>query len=388
MGYICSGMSEPRPGTPLDLAGELSAAASAGKTIRLAGNRSKARMGPSAEHADVTVSTSNMCRVLEYEPGDLTISVEAGLRFAELDILVAKHQQMVPLDPPFLKSATVGGVVAANSCGPRRRLYGSARDLVIGMQFATLEGKLVNSGGMVVKNAAGLDVAKLMVGSLGTLAAITVVNFRLVPRPQFVRTYIACFSTFAEAVAARDRILGSYLRPAAIDLLNPAAAARVGRAGYCLVVQGGGNEAVIERYSRELAGFEGIDAETAGHLWHGIREFTPDFLRDHAAGSVVRVSTPLSQIGCVPGSGAAPVVWRAGSGVGYLHFAGGGAATAWLAEAADRGFRAVIEFLPEGGTPSVERWPRPGSEFAMVAKIKEALDPRRLLNPGGLYGRL
>ena len=91
---------------------------------------------------------------------------------------------MVPLDPPFAEAATVGGVVAANSSGPRRRLYGTARDLVIGMQFATLEGKLVQSGGMVVKNVAGLDMAKLMIGSFGTLAAIAVVNFKLLPMPE------------------------------------------------------------------------------------------------------------------------------------------------------------------------------------------------------------
>ena len=97
---------------------------------------------------------------------------------------------MVPLDPPFADQATVGGVVAANSSGPRRRLYGTARDMVIGMRFATLEGKLVQSGGMVVKNVAGLDMAKLMIGSFGTLAAIAVVNFKLVPMPEAERSFL------------------------------------------------------------------------------------------------------------------------------------------------------------------------------------------------------
>ncbi len=122
--------------------------------------------------------------MLEYEPRDLTISVEAGLPWREFTSLLAANRQMVPLDPPFAADATVGGVVAANSSGPRRRLYGTARDLVIGMRFATLEGKLVQSGGMVVKNVAGLDMAKLMIGSFGTLAAIAVVNFKLLPAPE------------------------------------------------------------------------------------------------------------------------------------------------------------------------------------------------------------
>ena len=136
------------------------------------------------EPADEQVSTSALGRVLQYEPRDLTISVEAGLPWRELTRVLAENRQMVPLDPPFGADATVGGVVASNSCGPRRRLYGSARDLVIGMKFATLEGKVVQSGGMVVKNVAGLDMAKLMIGSFGTLAAIAVVNFKVQPMPE------------------------------------------------------------------------------------------------------------------------------------------------------------------------------------------------------------
>src|SRR5207253_6569691 len=121
----------------------------------------------------------------------------------------------------FAEQATVGGVVAANSSGPRRRLYGTARDLVIGMTFATLEGKLVQSGGMVVKNVAGLDMGKLMIGSFGTLAAIAVANFKLLPMPEAERTFLLGFADLASAINVRDRILTSVLQPAAIDLLNP-----------------------------------------------------------------------------------------------------------------------------------------------------------------------
>src|SRR5678816_719386 len=131
-----------------------------------------------------------MKRVLAYEPRDLTISVEAGIRYSDLTRILAQNRQMVPLDPPFSETATIGGIVNANSSGPRRRLYGTARDLVIGMKFATLEGKLVQSGGMVVKNVAGLDMAKLLIGSLGTLAALAVVNFKLIPKPVGSRTFL------------------------------------------------------------------------------------------------------------------------------------------------------------------------------------------------------
>ncbi len=156
--------------------------------------------------------------------------MEAGLRWSEITRILAENRQMIPLDPPFAASATVGGVIAANCSGPRRRLYGTARDLVIGMQFATLEGKLVQSGGMVVKNVAGLDMGKLMIGSFGTLAAVTAVNFKLTPLPEVERSFLLPFETLSEAIAARNRILSGPLQPAAIDLLNPAAGASVGRA--------------------------------------------------------------------------------------------------------------------------------------------------------------
>src|SRR6202035_1286783 len=121
------------------------------------------------------------------------LSVEAGTPWAEVCRVLDEHHQMIPLDPPYAGSATVGGVIATNGSGPRRRLYGSARDLVIGMRFATLEGKEVQSGGMVVKNVAGLDMSKLLIGSFGTLAAITVVNFKLLPMPEVERTFLLCF---------------------------------------------------------------------------------------------------------------------------------------------------------------------------------------------------
>ena len=139
-------MEQPR--TPEELAGILARAATQRKTIEVGGNFSKrAGAGPSGT-SEVNVSTGQMKRILAYEPRDLTISVEAGISYGDLNRALAANRQMIPLDPPFSDHATIGGIVASNSSGPRRRLYGTARDLVIGMKFATLEGKVVQSGGM------------------------------------------------------------------------------------------------------------------------------------------------------------------------------------------------------------------------------------------------
>lgn len=343
--------------------------------------------GP-VEPAEVCISTAALNRVLAYEPRDLTVSVEAGLRWRDLTRLLAEHQQMVPIDPPFAETATVGGVIAANSSGPRRRLYGTARDLVIGMQYAMLDGKLAQSGGMVVKNVAGLDTAKLMIGSFGTLAAIAVVNFKLIPRPEGERSFLLAFDDLRSVIAARDRIVRGALTPAAIDLLNPAAAAGLGSRGWTLAIRAGGNTAALNRYERELAqlgtgvAFDDYRQET---LWRHIEDFAPQYLERHPDGAIVRVSCTLKGMEPVVGSFSGQALARAGSGVCYGCFEQAEAAAAWMSQAASSGWKAVIEFAPEAKKPSLDLWPAPGADLEIMKRIKNLFDPSNLLNRGRLY---
>jgi glycolate oxidase FAD binding subunit len=380
----------PSPQSPRDLADRMREAASKGRTITLSGNGSKRRMAGPVPRADEEFSTAGLNRVLKYEPHDLTISVQAGLPWRELTRVLAENRQMVPLDPPFADAATVGGVVASNSSGPRRRLYGTARDLVIGMQFATLEGKLVDSGGMVVKNVAGLDMAKLMIGSFGTLATIAVVNFKLCPMPELERSFLLPFESAAKALETRDRITGSVLQPAAIDLLNPAAAVTMGNRAWLLAIRTGGNHAVIDRYERELAqlaegvAFNGPEHET---LWRHVEDLTPQFLEKRPDGAVVRASCTLKELTAVLESFEGPAVARAGSGVCYGYFEESRAASAWLATAAGRGWKAVIEYSREDRQAS-GLWLSPGGDFAIMQRVKNLFDPGSLLNRGRLYGRI
>ena len=225
------------------------------RTLQLRGAGSKRLMAGPVAAADVEISTSSLRRVLAYEPNDLTVSVEAGMPWSELTTLLAEHRQMVPLDPPFSPIAPRWAASSpSNSSGPRRRLYGTARDLVIGMTFATLEGKLVQSGGMVVKNVAGLDMGKLMIGSFGTLAAIASLNFKLAPVPEVERSFLLPFPDAASAIAARNGILQGPLQPAAIDLLNPAAGASLGNKAYLLAIRVAGNAAAVESLRARVRG--------------------------------------------------------------------------------------------------------------------------------------
>jgi glycolate oxidase FAD binding subunit len=358
-----------------ELAALLAEAGASGRSVTLGGNSTKAGMGGPIAAADVAISTAKLNRVLQYEPRDLTVSVEAGITYAELSRVLAEHGQMIPLDPPLgeraTEWATVGGIVAANVSGPRRRLYGTARDMVIGMTFVTLEGKLIRTGGMVVKNVAGLDMGKLMIGSFGTLAAMAVLNFRVHPLPAATRTFVQRFGDVAGAMAARDTVLRSVLQPAAIDLLKV-------DGGYELLIQAGGSRAVLDRYSRELAGARAVEGGEERSLWERIRELTPRFLAEHPDGVVVRVSCGLPEVGRVMEAMPRVALARAGSGVCYGYYA----------EAGESRHKGVIEFAPAGVRESAELWPDPGSDFAMMKKIKDMFDPRGLLNRGRLYGRI
>jgi glycolate dehydrogenase FAD-binding subunit len=335
-----------RPENPDELAAALHDAACAHRTIRLGGNFSKDCIGGPVAPADVTISTSSMNRLLQYEPRDLTVSVEAGMPFLDLVHTLSARRQMLPLDPPWLRESTVGGVLAANLSGPRRRLHGTARDMVIGMTFATLEGKLINSGGMVVKNVAGLDMAKLMIGSFGTLAAIATVNFKVFPIPAASRTFVMEFATAAEAFAERDRILSSVLQPSAIDIVN-------WPRGFRLVICAAGNRTVLDRYSREFERAV-IDDEAADT----ISEFSHRYLAANPGARVVSMTMPLSEMSAVADKLDVPFIARAGSGVIYAHYL--------------------------NGAPEIPL----SSDFATMTKVKEMFDPERLLNRGRLHGHI
>jgi glycolate oxidase FAD binding subunit len=260
------------------------------------------------------------------------------------------------------------------------------------MTFITLEGKEVRSGGMVVKNVAGLDMAKLLIGSFGSLAAIAKVNFKVFPRPPEERTYVLAFDAPEAALQARDLLLRSVLQPAALELASPAASALLGSlpAGYVLLVETGGIEAALARCDRECkavahsAGareFALLGPQQAGALWPAVRDFTAP-----GDDAVVRISSPLARLDkafAVARDG--PALARAGSGVTYVRTADPVDLTA---RARSAGLYAVIESWSSPEKQQAELWADPGPELQVMAQIKDALDPQRLLNHGRLYNRL
>jgi glycolate oxidase FAD binding subunit len=393
--------TELAPATVEELREALREAAGAAQSIELGGNFSKRTMGGEAPPANVVVSTRSLARVLSYEPKDLTISVEAGMKFRDLADALAANRQMLPLDPPFFEEATVGGVVATNGSGPRRRRYGTARDMVIGMKFCTLAGKEIQSGGMVVKNVTGLDMAKLLIGSFGTLACIASVNFKVFPCPEEVRTFGLSSDSLETLLSLRRDLAASTLQPTAMDLLNTEAAQYLGfdlPARYSLFAEMSGNSALMDRYQREfeqLAGAAGgttltsLSGDAAPALWRSIRELTPTVLKAQPASVVLRVSGLPAGIGQIVRAAAErAVLIRAGAAVGYIYCPGVDDARRCLAEARGMGLSTVVEHAPLGERAGLESWPGPGSEIEIMRLIKQRFDPSLLLNRGRMFQQI
>ncbi len=212
------------PRDEAEVSSVLAAATAQRLTVAVRGGGTKLDWGSPPERCDIVLSTSRISGIVEHEPADLVCVVRAGTTLVHLqDQLgsVPGFRQRLMLDPPQGAHATVGGVVATAASGPLRTRYGTARDLVIGASFVLSDGTVGRSGGKVVKNVAGFDVAKLLVASLGTLAVITEVAFRLHPLPAASRTVLFGSRSPDELCAFARAVGGMQVTPSVVDLHWP-----------------------------------------------------------------------------------------------------------------------------------------------------------------------
>lgn len=182
------------------------------------GNGSKLKWG-SLTKVDIVVSTQRLNKIINHAVGDLTLTVEAGVKFADIQATLAKHNQILALNPTTPDLATIGGIIATNDTGSLRQRYGSVRDQLLGVIFVRADGQIAHAGGKVVKNVAGYDLMKLFTGSYGSLSIITEATFRLYPMQSASGTVMLTGSKEAISQAA-DIIRGSALTPTQAELLS------------------------------------------------------------------------------------------------------------------------------------------------------------------------
>lgn len=216
-----------RPGSPEQVAAVLAAAGRHGAAVIPRGEGTKLGLGAPPRRADVLLALAGLNAIGDYSPADLTVTCQAGARWAGLQADVGAQGQMVPLDPPFRDRTTAGGVVAANASGPSRAGYGSARDYLIGVQVANADGTISKAGGKVVKNVAGYDLNKLYTGSLGTVGIILETTWKLLPLPAMSATVLFALDGWASGTQIALQIVRAGLQPRAAQIFDRKAMRRV-----------------------------------------------------------------------------------------------------------------------------------------------------------------
>jgi len=418
--YIVDGLAPQiaaRPASAQEVSELVKFAAAEKLAVIPTGARTKLGIGMPPARYDLAIDMTRLDRVISYDPGDLTLSVEPGIPLAHLAEVLAEHNQFLPLDVPFSDRATVGGTLASGIDSPLRQAYGTARDFVLGMEFISGNGALTKSGGRVVKNVSGYDLHKLFLGSIGSLGVITRINFKTFPLPRASATFLASFADATAAANFNSLIQKSSLRCQSVEILSPKAAEILDaptNEGWSVTVSIAGNDAVITRAHRELEtmarsaapnslrNFVRLDTAAEKFLSLAIREFPATAATNRAVvaklsclpDSIASLCQQTSSIADKHSIPAAHIFH--GVGVGYCALLTQGNSAAQLKECSQ-------QLLALGGTNNISAsipccsfelkrelsvWGPPREDFILYQRVKRAFDAHNIFAPGRFVGGL
>lgn len=379
------------------------------KPVCAVGGRTAMKIGYALNDDDMEfVSLRNLQRMVEYPSRDMTITVQAGMKLEPLQQLLAIENQQLPIDLPFPGRSTIGGAVATNWSGPRRFGYGTLRDYLIGVTAVDAGGRVFKAGGRVVKNVAGYDLCKLLVGSLGTLAVISQLTFKLRPRPIDSATLWCSCTNFETLERIFERLVSSQARPVALDVLNKAAV-----------------DQIIHKIGNDLPSSEcvlaiGVEGTPEDVRWQldvlrdEVGVYSPTAMDELDAEFTQRVYQAMCEFGR---NAESPLVFKSGilpsrvmafvrkatsDGLSVLAHAGDGIVFGQFPEEIATLNKAETVVLPlremaQSGQGYLfllhceDEWKRQlrlnvdsYSSFGLMQKLKQQLDPENLLSPGRL----
>jgi glycolate oxidase FAD binding subunit len=417
-----------RPATAQEAAEIVRFAITEKLAIVASGSRSKLHLGMPPARYDLALDTTAMHDLAHFDPADLTLSVGAGMPLRQLSKVLAEKGQFLPLAVPCYETSTVAGALASGIDSTLRKQYGTARDFLIGAEFVDGKGALCKSGGRVVKNVTGYDLHKLLIGSLGTLAVITRLNFRTFTLPQTHGGHLACFSNLEGASAYRDAIEKSGLALANLETLSPEMVAltatvlretnaefvgRLDPTQWCVYASFEGNEAVVPRIARDLqklaneaaaADSEILDAASDAHLGGVLREAF-DWLRwTSPSVALFRIALPQSNPGdladllCVAQESAlrGALLVRAAAIIYFVMLAENedesalralenAAARVFSLAAAGQGYATILH-APSKLKSRVCVWGPKRADLGMMQRVKHSFDPHNIFAPGRFVG--
>lgn len=401
------------PGTVEELSQILRLCHDAGAAVIPWGGGTKIWLGNIPRACDVVVRMERFNRIVEHDDANLTATVEAGVRLADLQRRLGERGQFLAIDAPLPERSTVGGIVATNTTGPKRLAYGGVRDLVIGIKAVLPTGEAIKGGGKVVKNVAGYDMCKLYVGSLGTVGIITEVTFKMAPLPEEGKTLVAWGSARDRAFRLVDLLLASKLLPSAVEVLNPAASETLltpldvpaVNHSYTVLVAAEGFREAVDRHIRDLRGMateaglssDVLEGDRHQRVWDAVRNFGYE-----GTTLSVKVSVPIAAVptafALLSEAAEAPpdvrILSHAASGILLVtatpadhtlveHYVLRVQEEAWRLAG-----HAVVLSAPLELKAHLDVWGRPPSGIHLMRRLKEQFDPKGILNPGRFVDRI
>ena len=370
-----------------------------------AGGRTATEFGKPQRPPGISLCTTSLNRVIDFPARDMTITVEAGIRMDELATVLAGEGQRLPVDAPQAHRATLGGLTATNTSGSRRFGMGTMRDYVIGVSAVDSRGTMFKAGGRVVKNVAGYDLCKMLVGSLGTLAVITQLTLKLKPIPESSVLLWTTFDHLGAIEPALERLVTSAARPIALDVLDARAAAAIAneaglalpdrRAVLCLGVEGTSREVAwqVDQLVQELGPTGPRETEVVSNtdsakLWFALSEFQvpsddPVTFRANLLPSrTIEFLQEAERIGCA-------LQAHTGNGIVVGHLPDSmttvGAAKEQLARLRERARQArgnlTVVHCDAAWKTQLPLFGDFEPSWPLMQKLKRELDPSNLLNP-------
>jgi glycolate oxidase FAD binding subunit len=387
-----------------------------GKTVELVGHGSKRAIGRPAQ-TDVTLDLSTLSGVTLYEPEELVLSAKAGTPLAEIEALLAANGQQLAFEPMDYAGVlggvagrgTIGGALAANVSGPRRLKSGAGRDHFLGVSAVSGRGETFKSGGRVVKNVTGYDLCKLIAGSWGTLAAMTEVTIKVLPRPETEQTLLILGLEPAQAVEAMTCAMGSSCDVSGAAHLPAGVAGRIaadelgGGAVTALRLEGfspsvAERKRTLETLMKAFGELATAEAPRSRAFWKAVRDVTP-FAADRSNLSPPQDERPLWRISTAPSRGAelAAMIAKGAPTQMFYDWAGG---LIWVALGASddadaalvrravavTGGHATLIRAPASVRAAIDVFaPQDAAVAALTKRVKESFDPKGVLNPGRMW---
>ncbi len=403
-----------RPVSPQGISEVMSVASEHGLSVAPLGGTTRTRLGNPPESLDLAVDMSGVNQVLAHNAADLTATFEAGITVARVQEVLAKHGQFLAIDPPLPDRATIGGTLAVGWSGPMTWQNWSPRDIVIGMRTVMADGTITKTGGQVVKNVSGYDMARMHIGALGTLGIIAEVSFKLTPLASRQATAMATFDSDSDCLDAALTVYGSSLVPLAISTSHDQQrrAGPTGDARPSVMVRIGGRARSVQRQIDDVASIyrqsgavqlDVMDDSDAATMWKRMGDFGWTEETTPVAGiraTVLPSDTPRIIQSMRDMEGSAGLAWRAttqtAQGVVDVHWLNieGEYSTEHVRSAISRttqavrgiGGTAVVTHAPPAIKETLDVWGETTSAIDTMRNLKRQYDPNRVLNPGRFMG--